>query len=186
MKTSPVPNEGEFMNKIGETADPLARPSSVLPDTAGTEIREFLAFKLGNEEYGLNILQVQEIRSYERPTRLANAPPFIKGMIDLRGVIVPVLDMRIKFNLEPVNYDEFTVVIVLNIGQQVVGMVVDGVSDVITFTPSQLRPVPSFSAVIDSDHLLAIGSLENRTLMLLDIEKLMTSADMGLTTQTVH
>ncbi|MDR3368665.1 chemotaxis protein CheW [Rhodoferax sp.] len=174
------------MNQISETSDPSARAASVLNDTTGTEIREFLAFKLGNEEYGMDILQVQEIRSYERPTRLANAPAFIKGMINLRGVIVPILDMRIKFNLEQVNYDEFTVVIVINIGKQIFGLVVDGVSDVITFTPSQLRPVPSFSAVIDSAHLLAIGSLENRTLMLLDIEKLMTSADMGLVSQIVH
>lgn len=174
------------MNPISETSNPSAQASSVLSDTTGAAIQEFLAFKLGNEEYGMDILKVQEIRSYERPTRLANAPDFIKGMINLRGVIVPILDMRIKFNLEQVNYDEFTVVIVLNIGQQVVGLVVDGVSDVITFTPAQLRPVPSFSAAIGSEHLLAIGSLESRTLMLLDIEKLMTSADMGLTSQTVH
>ncbi len=151
-----------------------------------TDIREFLTFKLGDEEYGLDILHVQEIRSYEPPTRMANAPAFIKGVVDLRGVIVPILDMRIKFNLERVNYDAFTVVIVLTIGTMVLGMVVDGVSDVITFTPSQLRPVPSFSALIGSDHLLAIGALENRTLMLLDIEKLMTSADMGLVSETVH
>lgn len=174
------------MNQLSETGEPSAQTSSVMPDATGTDIREFLAFKLGDEEYGMDILRVQEIRSYERPTRLANAPAFIKGVINLRGVIVPVLDMRIKFNLEQVNYDEFTVVIVLNIGKHVVGMVVDGVSDVITFTPSQLRPVPSFAAVVDSDHLLAIGSLENRTLMLLDIEKLMTSADMGLVSQIVH
>ena len=174
------------MNPISETDPPSEVTSAALSDTTGTAIQEFLAFKLGNEEYGMDILRVQEIRSYERPTRLANAPAYIKGMINLRGVIVPIIDMRIKFNLEPVNYDEFTVVIVLNIGQQVFGMVVDGVSDVITFTPAQLRPVPSFSAVIDSDHLLAIGSLENRTLMLIDIEKLMTSADMGLVSRIVH
>jgi purine-binding chemotaxis protein CheW len=174
------------MNQPSETGEPSAQAASVMPDATGTDIREFLAFKLGDEEYGMDILRVQEIRSYERPTRLANAPAFIKGVINLRGVIVPVLDMRIKFNLQQVNYDEFTVVIVLNIGKHVVGMVVEGVSDVITFTPSQLRPVPSFAAVVDSDHLLAIGSLENRTLMLLDIEKLMTSADMGLVSQIVH
>ena len=108
-------------------------------------IREFLAFKLGSEEYGIDILRVQEIRSYEQPTRMANAPAFLKGVINLRGVIVPIVDMRMKFNLDKVDYDGFTVVIVLNIGKQVVGMVVDGVSDVITLTPEQLRPVPDFS-----------------------------------------
>lgn len=165
--------------------DTVSAPMSDLSDTI-VDTREFLTFKLGDEEYGLDILHVQEIRSYEAPTRMANAPAFIKGVIDLRGVIVPILDMRIKFNLERVNYDEFTVVIVLTIGTMVLGMVVDGVSDVITFTPSQLRPVPSFSALLGSQHLLAIGSLENRTLMLLDIEKLMTSADMGLVSGMVH
>lgn len=151
-----------------------------------TSIREFLAFKLGREEYGIDILRVQEIRSYEEPTRLANASEFIKGVINLRGVIVPIIDMRMKFKLEQVNYDSFTVVIVLNIGHQVVGMVVDGVSDVITLTPEQLRPVPEFSSALESDHLLAIGSVDNRMLILLDIEKLMTSAAMGVAVQVVQ
>ena len=151
---------------------------------AVTSIREFLAFKLGQEEYGINILRVQEIRSYEEPTRMVNAPAYIKGVVNLRGVIVPIIDMRVKFNLEEVKYDGFTVVIVLNIGKQVIGMVVDGVSDVITLTPEQLRPVPELSASIASDHLLAIGSLEDRMLILLDIEALMGSADMGLLAQT--
>jgi purine-binding chemotaxis protein CheW len=153
---------------------------------AVTSIQEFLAFKLGTEEYGIDILRVQEIRSYEAPTRMANAPAFVKGVINLRGVIVPIIDMRLKFNLSQVNYDSFTVVIVLNIGKQVVGMVVDSVSDVITLAPEQLRPVPEFSSAIASDHLLAIGSIDKRMLILLDIEKLMTSADMGLVSQATH
>jgi purine-binding chemotaxis protein CheW len=153
---------------------------------AVTSIREFLAFKLGNEEYGIDILRVQEIRSYEEPTRMANAPAFIKGVINLRGVIVPIVDMRIKFGLSEVRYDSFTVVIVLNIGNQVVGMVVDGVSDVITLNPEQLKPVPEMSSAIGSDHILAIGSLDKRMLILLDIEKLMGSAEMGLLAPTVH
>lgn len=143
-------------------------------------IHEFLAFKLGQEEYGVDILRVQEIRSFEPPTRMANAPAFILGVVNLRGVIVPIIDMRIKFGLDEVKYDSFTVVIVLNIGRQVTGMVVDGVSDVITLTPEQLRPVPEFSAAIDSKHVLAIGSVADRMLILLDIEKVMSSAEMGL------
>ena len=151
-----------------------------------TSLREFLAFKLGAEEYGIDILRVQEIRSYEEPTRIANAPPFIKGVVNLRGVIVPIVDMRLKFNLDTVNYDSFTVVIVLNIGNRVMGMVVDAVSDVITLTPEQLRPVPEFNSAIESDHLLAIGAIEQRMLILVDIEKLMTSAEMGLIEQTLQ
>lgn len=149
-------------------------------------ISEFLAFKLGSEEYGIDILRVQEIRSYEAPTRIANAPAFIKGVINLRGVIVPIIDMRLKFKLEQANYDGFTVVIVLNIGKQVVGMVVDAVSDVISLTPEQLRPVPEFSSAIDTNHVLAIGSVQERMLILLDIEKLMTSPEMGLMAQAAH
>lgn len=174
------------MNQTDDLAGNTVAACATSPDTVDMAIREFLAFKLGDEEYGMDILRVQEIRSYEPPTRMANTPAFIKGVINLRGVIVPILDMRIKFNLAQVNYDTFTVVIVLNIGKQVVGMVVDGVSDVITLTPAQLRPVPEFSSTIGNDHLLAIGSIQDRMLILLDIEKLMASAEMGLLTQTLQ
>jgi purine-binding chemotaxis protein CheW len=145
-----------------------------------TALREFLAFKLGDEEYGIDILRVQEIRSYEQPTRIANAPSFIKGVVNLRGVIVPVVDMRLKFKLDTARYDSFTVVIVLNVAHRIVGMIVDAVSDVITLTPEQLRPVPEFNAAIASDHLLAVGSIDERMLILIDIEKLMTAPEMGL------
>ncbi len=167
---------------MNPTASPQtsARATAATAGTTVPAISEFLAFKLGREEYGIDILRVQEIRSYEPPTRMANAPAFIKGVINLRGVIVPIIDMRLKFNLEQANYDAFTVVIVLNIGRQVVGMVVDAVSDVISLSPSQLCPVPEFSSTVDSDHLLAIGQVDQRMLILLDIEKLMTSPDMGL------
>ncbi len=159
-------------------------------DSAASEaaiaIREFLAFKLGQEEYGVDILRVQEIRSFEPPTRMVNAPEFILGVVNLRGVIVPIIDMRIRFGLDEVRYDDFTVVIVLTIGRQVIGMVVDGVSDVITLTPEQLRPVPEFSGAINNSHVLAIGSVAERMLILLDIEKVMGRAEMGLIAQTVQ
>jgi len=175
------------MNNLSATpASPSAAPRGAPLGADVISIREFLAFKLGREEYGIDILRVQEIRSYEQPTRMAHAPAFVKGVVNLRGVIVPIVDMRIKFELEQVSYDTFTVVIVLNIGTQVVGMVVDGVSDVITLQPEHLRPVPEFSSAIGSDHLLAIGSIGDRMLMLLDIEKLMTSADMGLVAQAIQ
>ena len=154
--------------------------------TASAALREFLAFKLGAEEYGIDILRVQEIRSYEEPTRIANAPEFIKGVINLRGVIVPIVDMRLKFRLDSATYDAFTVVIILNIGTRIVGMVVDSVSDVITLAPGQLRPVPEFSSSIATDHLLAIGAIDERMLILVDIEKLMTADDMGLVGSTLQ
>ena len=143
-------------------------------------ISEFLAFKLGREEYGIDILRVQEIRSFEQPTRIANSPASVLGVVNLRGTIVPIIDMRIKFGLDEVKYDDFTVVIVLNMGKQVIGMVVDAVSDVITLTPEQLRPVPEFSASIESRNLLAIGSVGERMLILLDIEKVLSDATVTL------
>ncbi len=167
-----------------EHAHPVRASAGSEPGTG--QVSEFLAFKLGREEYGIDILRVQEIRSYEPPTRMANAPAFIKGVINLRGVIVPIIDMRLKFNLERADYDAFTVVIVLNIGHQVVGMVVDAVSDVITLTPEQMRPVPEFSSAIESDHVMAIGSVDDRMLILLDIEKLMASPEMGLAAESVQ
>lgn len=168
------------------SAASTSSPSAASTASAATSLREFLAFKLGAEEYGIDILRVQEIRSYEEPTRIANAPAFVKGVVNLRGVIVPIMDMRLKFDLEQVSYDSFTVVIVLNIGRRVVGMVVDGVSDVITLTPEQLRPVPEFNSAIQSNHLLAIGAIEDRMLILIDIEKLMSAAEMGLVEQTLQ
>jgi purine-binding chemotaxis protein CheW len=150
---------------------------------APTSIREFLAFKLGKEEYGVDILRVQEIRSYEQPTHMVNAPAHVLGVVNLRGVIVPIIDMRIQFGLEEVKYDVFTVVIVLNIGHKVVGMVVDAVSDVITLTPDQLRPTPDISGAIDSSAVLALGTVNDRMLILLDIERVLGRAEMSLATR---
>lgn len=142
--------------------------------------REFLIFRLGQEEYGIEILKVQEIRGYDTITRIANAPAFIKGVINLRGVIVPILDMRIKFNLGEPHYDQFTVVIILNLSGRVIGIVVDGVSDVINLDTELLRPAPEFGGVIDTEYIIGLGTLEERMLILVDIEKLMSSAEMGL------
>jgi purine-binding chemotaxis protein CheW len=162
------------------TQPELTAPSAAPATAVHTAIHEFLAFKLGEEEYGIDILRVQEIRSFEQPTRIVNAPPHLLGVLNLRGVIVPIVDMRLKFNLAQVAYDGFTVVIVLNIGRRVVGMVVDGVSDVISLTAEQMRPVPEFGPAVAADHLLAIGSIEDRMLILADIESLMTSPDLGM------
>ncbi len=142
--------------------------------------REYLTFKLDQEEYGIDILKVQEIRGYEPPTRIANAPIFIKGVVNLRGTIVPIVDMRLKFNCESAKYDSFTVVIILNLHQRIVGIVVDSVSDVMQLAPENLRAAPEVESVIDSDSVIGLGSLGDRMLILLDIEKLMSGVDMGL------
>jgi purine-binding chemotaxis protein CheW len=141
---------------------------------------EYLAFRLGAEQYALDILQAQEIRGYDSVTRIANAPDFIKGVVNLRGVIVPIVDMRVKFNLDTPAYDQFTVVIILNVANRIIGMVVDGVSDVITLTPEQIKPAPEMGAALNTDYLIGIGTIDERMLILVDIDKLMSSAEMGL------
>jgi len=140
--------------------------------------REVLAFKLGAEEYGIDILAVQEIRGYEAVTRIANAPPFIKGVVNLRGVIVPVVDMRIKFSLADPTYDATTVVIVLNLGTSTVGMVVDGVSDVMNLSADQIRPAPDMGGALNGDFLTGLATVGERILILLDIVRLMCATDL--------
>ncbi len=153
---------------------------------AAKQANEFLTFTLGNEEYGVEILKVQEIRSYEAPTTIANAPAFLKGVVNLRGVIVPIVDMRIKFGLSRAEYNQFTVVIILNVAQRVVGMVVDSVSDVLQLSGEQIREAPQFGASLDAEYITGLGTVDERMLILIDIEKLMTSSDMALTDQALH
>lgn len=147
---------------------------------ADTALREYLTFALGAEEYGLDILRVQEIRGCDAVTTLVNAPPYIKGVINLRGVIVPIVDMRIKFGLGQATYDQFTVVIILSVAGRVVGMVVDGVSEVVQLSPEQIRSVPQFGTLLDTAYIDGLAELEGRMVILVDIEKLMTSEDMAL------
>ena len=147
-----------------------------------TTAAEFLTFALGSEEYGVDILKVKEIRGYDAVTRLPDAPDYIKGVINLRGTIVPVVDMRLKFRLERAEYTALTVMIVFNVADRVVGMVVDSVSDVVQLSAEQVRAVPEIGATIDRQFLTGIGTLDERMLILLDIERLMASTEMGLVT----
>jgi purine-binding chemotaxis protein CheW len=163
------------------------RASATAAATAAGPSSEFLTFRLGAESYGIEILKVQEIRGYENPTAIANAPAFIKGVINLRGVIVPILDLRIKFQLSQAAYDEFTVVIILNVAGRVVGVVVDSVSDVLTLAADAIRPTPEFaSATFDTKYITGLGTVDDCMLIMLDIEKLMTGADMALVDSAVH
>jgi len=141
---------------------------------------EILNFRLGAEEYGINIMKVQELRTYENVTMIANAPDFVKGVVNLRGVIVPIIDMRIRFNTGETAYDEFTVVVILNIRKRIIGMVVDSVSDVVTLEEGQVRPAPEMGTTVDTNHLLGIGTVDDRMLMLLDIDQLLSLSEMGL------
>jgi purine-binding chemotaxis protein CheW len=185
------------MDMIAE-APPVARheagqPSGVAGLKGPASLRtsqggEYLTFRLGAEEYGIDILRVQEIRSYEPPTRIANAPPFIKGVVNLRGVIVPIIDLRLKLGCETAEYNTFTVVVVLNVRGRVVGAVVDSVSDVLELSKDNIKPSPEMSTSMDANYITGIGTLKSghgeteseRMLILMDIEGLMCSSDMGL------
>jgi purine-binding chemotaxis protein CheW len=148
--------------------------------------QEYLTYTLGPEEYAIDILRVQEIRGYEQPTTIANAPPFLKGVINLRGTIVPIVDLRIKFNVGVVEYKPTTVVIILNIGTRVVGIVVDSVSDVTMLRPDQIRPAPEFAATVDAKYINGLSTLGERMLIVVDIERLMLSSEMALVDDAAH
>ena len=158
---------------------------SNIVNTSGSAGGEYLTFTLGKEEYGMDILKVQEIRGYDAVTAIANTPAFIKGVINLRGIIVPIVDLRIKFNLGNVDYNELTVVIILSLSNRVVGVVVDSVSDVLTLTPDQIKAAPSLSTSLDTRYITGMGTIDQRMLILVDIERLMSSRDMELMDEAV-
>ncbi|WP_051293732.1 chemotaxis protein CheW [Pseudoduganella violaceinigra] len=148
--------------------------------TTANQPAEFLAFTLGKEEYGIDIQKVSEIRSYENPTRIASAPDYMKGVMNLRGLIVPIIDMRVRFQLGEPTYGPFTVVIILHIGTRTVGIVVDAVSDVTTLQPEQIKAAPDIGGSMDTEYITGLGTIDDRMLILVDIERLMSSAEMGL------
>jgi purine-binding chemotaxis protein CheW len=161
-------------------ASHVARHEAARAAVAAASAGEFLTFRLGAEEYGIDILRVQEIRSYEQPTRIANSPAFIKGVVNLRGVIVPIVDLRVKLGCDSAEINTFTVVIVLNVKGRVVGAVVDSVSDVLELTAEHIKPAPEMSSAVDTRYITGIGSVADRMLIMMDIEALMSGTDMGL------
>jgi purine-binding chemotaxis protein CheW len=154
--------------------------------TAPEHQRELLTFSLGSESYGIDILKVQEIRGYEEPTRIANAPAFIRGVINLRGHIVPIVDLRVKLGVGEARYDASTVVIILNIFKRVVGVVVDGVSDVVALPPGAVKPAPEFGSALDTQYILGLATVGEQLLIVADIERLMGSSDMALIAESTE
>jgi purine-binding chemotaxis protein CheW len=157
--------------------------AAVSRTAAQAPAREYLSFRLGTEDYGIDILRVQEIRGYEAPTRMAGAPEFVRGVLNLRGVIVPIVDLRMRFGIEP-RLDALTVSVILNVNGRTVGVVVDSVSDVMELAPAQIKPAPAFGGTLDTDHIIGIASVKNgdteRMIILLDITQLMSQPELGL------
>lgn len=144
------------------------------------EYQEYLTFVLGSENYALDIMTVKEIRGYENVTKIANSPPYIKGVLNLRGDIVPIIDLRIKFDVGAVTYDEFTIVIMLNVGDRIVGIVVDEVSDVIKVGDEEVKPPPEFGIAFDSTYLHGLTTINEQMIILVNIQKLISSNELGL------
>ncbi|MFT5934172.1 MAG: purine-binding chemotaxis protein CheW [Hydrogenophaga sp.] len=164
----------DLRNEASRTANHESARAAAAAQKAGAE---FLTFRLGGEEYGTDILRVQEIRSYEQPTRIANEPSFIKGLVNLRGGVVPVADLRIKLGCDKVEYNGFTVVIVLNVHGRVVGAVVDSVSDVLELAGELIKPAPEMNTNVDTSFITGIASVGERMLILTDIQALMSRSD---------
>jgi purine-binding chemotaxis protein CheW len=154
--------------------------------TARDAAREVLVFVLGKEEYAVDILKVQEIRGYEKVTPIPSAPDYLKGVVNLRGTIVPVIDLRVKFRMAEPRYDSFTVVVILRIQKRVIGVVVDGVSDVVRLAPHEVKPTPELGAVVDSSFLAGLATQGERMILMLDIEKLLSSGELNLLSQAAE
>ena len=166
---------------VQESSDPGQLDHQTRPVvTAVADSGQYLTLRLGDEDYAIDIMRVQEIRSYEEPTRMANSPAFIKGVINLRGVIVPIVDLRMKLNVSKVDYNEFTVVIILNIRGSVIGAVVDAVSDVVTLDARTIKPAPQFESAIDSRFILGLAHVGDRMLIVMNMEALLSNAELGI------
>jgi purine-binding chemotaxis protein CheW len=151
--------------------------------TVREAVREVLVFVLGAEEYGVDILKVQEIRGYEKVTPIPAAPAYLKGVVNLRGIIVPVIDLRMKFGMAEPRYDSFTVVVILRIASRVIGIVVDGVSDVVRLAASEIKAAPQLGSLVDSSFLAGLATQNERMILLLDIEKFLSSGELNLLAQ---
>jgi len=150
------------------------------------DAQQFLTFRLAGEEYGVGILTVQEIRGWSSVTKVPHTPAWLLGVINLRGVVVPIIDLRIKFDFASAEYNETTVVIILTVATRVVGVVVDAVSDVITLGAAQIKPAPTLGTGANTSHIIGFGTLDDRMRILMDVEKLMAGADMGLVDKAIH
>lgn len=147
---------------------------------------EYLCFGLGAEEYGIDIHKVQELRKYEIATTIANSPDYVKGVINLRGTIIPIIDMRVKFKLGIPSYNEFTVVIILHLADRMTGIVVDSVADVITLANDEIRDLPQCQPKEASSYLLGIGTVGERMLILIDMDQLLATEQVLVTSTLLN
>jgi purine-binding chemotaxis protein CheW len=151
-----------------------------------TEGQQFLTFMLAGEEYGIDILRVQEIKGWDTVTPIPNSPQYIRGVINLRGTIVPIIDMRRRFNLEAVEYGPLTVVIVLKVmtpnsdNSRVMGIIVDAVSDVYNVDEEDIKAAPDFGSAVDVAFVQGLATMQDNMVIILDIDNLLNSKELAL------
>ena len=154
----------------------MSEPTTVTPGSA-TTTHQFLTFALGQEEYGVEILKIQEIKGFSAITPLPNAPAYVKGVLNLRGTIVPIVDLRKKFGMPEEAYTTFTVIVVVRVQGQVMGFIVDAVSDVLTVTGADIQPTPDLQGQVDTSFLTGLAKAGEKLVILLDIDKVLTTAE---------
>jgi purine-binding chemotaxis protein CheW len=154
----------------------MSEPTTVTPGSTGTT-HQFLTFALGAEEYGVEILKIQEIKGFSAITPLPNAPAYVKGVLNLRGTIVPIVDLRKKFGMPEEAYTTFTVIVVVRVQGQVMGFIVDAVSDVLTVTGADIQPTPDLHGQVDTSFLTGLAKAGEKLVILLDIDKVLTTAE---------
>ena len=146
----------------------------------GTDGNQYLTFALGHEQYGIEILKVQEIKGYLPPTAVPNTPGYIKGVMNLRGTIIPIVDLRAKLGLAETEYNQFTVIIVATIGSKVVGLIVDSVSDVLNIPQSDIQEAPEFGAAVDVRFIDGMAKAGEKIVMLLNMSKIIADGDLDI------
>ena len=150
-----------------------------------TDGSQFLTFQLGDELYGVDILRVQEIKGYTAVTKIPNTPPHIKGVLNLRGTIVPIIELRTKFGMPTIEYTLFTVIVVVVIQEKIMGLIVDAVSDVLNIDRKDIQPPPQFGAKVDVGFLRGIGKSGEKLVALLDMDRLLSGSDLQEVSMTV-
>jgi purine-binding chemotaxis protein CheW len=157
--------------------------SESIPKTNDTEKKltnQFVTFQLGTETYGISILKLNEIIAYQSCTTIPNVPSFIKGVLNLRGIVVPVIDLRERFSMELKDYDQFTVIMILDVSGRIMGLVVDAVSDVLTLNSDDIKPRPHFSTGISTEFISGMGIKDKKFIILLNVDKLLSDNELNM------
>ncbi len=144
---------------------------------------KYLSFFLGDEEYGLKILKVREIIGLMEITSVPQTPGFIKGVVNLRGKVIPVIDLRLKFGMEPAEYTDETCIIVVDIGHAMMGILVDTVSEVLDIAEDQIEPSPSFGSKINTDFILGMGKIKDQVKILLEIDRVLSAEELAVVSE---